>query len=248
MSASSKFAVITAGGSGIGKIVARRLVEEGWKVAITDIDQAAGERTAAEIGAAFHACDMADSAAIERVMAGFPRIDLLVNNAGIAGPTLPVVETPIAEWKRAVDINLTSHFVAARAALPAMIEARRGVIINMASVAARIAYPNRAVYAATKWAVLGFTGSLAHEVGQMGIRVNAILPGAVRGERIENVVSEFARANDMSVKDAEAHYLGRQATRAFVEPEEIAGTILFLASDAARSITGEFIGVNGGFQ
>lgn len=248
MDASAKFAVVTAGASGIGRVVARELAANGWKVAITDIDEAAGARTEAETGAAFHACDMADSAAVERVMAQFPRIDLLVNNAGIAGPTLPVVETPVDEWKRAVDINLTSHFVAARAALPAMIEARQGVIINMASVAARIAYPNRAVYAATKWAILGFTGSLAHEVGAVGIRVNAILPGAVRGERIENVVSEFARANGMSVKDAEAHYLGRQATRAFVEPDEIAATILFLASDAARSITGEFIGVNGGFQ
>src|SRR5690606_30633015 len=153
--------------------------------AILDIDEAAGERTAAETGATFHLCDVADSAAVERIFASFPRIDLLVNNAGIAGPTLPVVETPVEAWKRAVDINLTSHFVAARAALPAMIEARRGVIVNMASVAAKIAYPNRAVYAATKWAILGFTGSLAHEVGQMGIRVNAIMPASVRGERIE---------------------------------------------------------------
>ena len=248
MNSSSRFALVTAGGSGIGKVVARRLVEEGWNVTVTDLDRDAGERMASETGAAFRYCDMGDSAAIEALFAALPSVDLLVNNAGIAGPTRPVVETTIEEWKRTVDINLTSHFVAARAALPAMIAARRGVIINMASVAARIAYPNRAVYAATKWAVLGLTASLAHEVGQLGIRVNAIMPSSVRGERIEAVISQYASANNMSVTDAEAHYLGRQATRAFVEPEEIAATILFLASDAARSITGQFIGVDGGFQ
>ena len=243
-----KFAVVTAGGSGIGAVVTRELVKAGYDFAITDVNLQAGEATAAETGATFHACDMGDAAAIETLFARFATVDLLVNNAGVAGPTLPVVETPVDEWKRAVDINITSHFVAARAVLPGMIAQKSGVIVNMASVAAKIAYPNRAVYAATKWAVLGFTGSLAHEVGQMGIRVNAILPASVRGERIENVVAEYARANAMDVKDAEAHYLGRQATRAFIEPEEIAATILFLASDAARSITGQFIGVDGGFQ
>lgn len=243
-----KFAVVTAGGSGIGAVVARELVKAGYDVAITDVNLQAGEATAAGTGATFHGCDMGDAAAIETLFARFATVDLLVNNAGVAGPTLPVVETPVDEWKRAVDINITSHFVAARAVLPGMIAQKSGVIVNMASVAAKIAYPNRAVYAATKWAVLGFTGSLAHEVGQMGIRVNAILPASVRGERIENVVFEYARANAMDVKDAEAHYLGRQATRAFIEPEEIAATILFLASDAARSITGQFIGVDGGFQ
>lgn len=248
MSENRKFAVVTAGASGIGKVVARELIGAGYDVAITDVNVEAGNATAAETGAAFHACDMADAAAIEALFRTFPTVDLLVNNAGVAGPTLPVAETPIDEWKRAVDINITSHFVCARAVLPGMIAQRRGVIVNMASVAAKIAYPNRAVYAATKWAVLGFTGSLAHEVGQMGIRVNAILPASVRGERIENVVAEYARANAMDVKAAEAHYLGRQATRAFIEPEEIAATILFLASDAARSITGQFIGVDGGFQ
>ncbi len=245
---SPKFAVVTAAASGIGKIVARELGAHGWRVAITDIDAKAGAAAAAETGATFHACDMADPDAIETLFASFPAVDLLVNNAGIAGPTLPVADTPVAEWKRAVDINLTSHFVAARAVLPGMISKRRGVIVNMASVAARIGYPNRAVYAATKWAVLGFTASLAQEVGQAGIRVNAILPASVRGARIESVVAEFARANAMDAKEAEAHYLGRQATRAFIEPEEVAATILFLASDSARSITGQFIGVDGGFQ
>lgn len=248
MGVGSDFAVVTAGASGIGRAIAAALVEAGWQVAITDIDTAAGERTAAAVGCDFQACDMADPAAVEAVFSSFPTLGLLVNNAGIAGPTLPVADTPVAEWRRALDVNLTSHFVAARCALPGMLAARHGTIVNMASVAAKIGYPNRAVYAASKWGVLGFTASLAREVGAAGIRVNAILPGSVRGARIESVVSNYAEANDMSLAEAEAHYLSRQSTRAFVEPEEIAAMVLYLASEAARSITGQFIGVDGGFE
>lgn len=244
----STFAVVTAGASGIGRVVTEALTEAGWRVAITDIDGEAGERAAAETGCAFHACDMGDPDAIRAVFAGFPAVGLLVNNAGIAGPTLPVAEAPVDEWRRTLDVNLTAQFVAAQCVLPGMLAARHGVIVNMASVAARIGYPNRAAYAASKWGVLGFTASLAREVGEAGIRVNAILPGSVRGERIEKVVAAFAERNAMSVAEAEAHYLMRQATRAFVEPGEIAAMVLYLASDAARSITGQFIGVDGGFE
>lgn len=244
----SRFAMVTAGASGIGRAVVQALRADGWTVAFTDIDRTAGERTAAETGAAFHSCDMGDSDAIEALFGTFPTVDLLVNNAGIAGPTLPVHEMPVAEWKRTMDINITGHFVAARCVLPGMIAAKRGVIINLASVAAKIGYPNRSPYAASKWAVLGFTASLAREVGELGIRVNAILPGAIRGERMISVVQEYADLNGLSFKDAEAQYMRRQANRAMIEPEEVAATILFLASDGARSITGEFIGVNGGFE
>ena len=248
MNERSNFAVVTAAASGIGRAIASSLVEAGWQVAITDIDEPNGRATAEAIGCAFHLCDMGDPAAIERVFAGFPTIGLLVNNAGVAGPTLPVLEMPVAEWQRTMEINLTSHFVAAKCALPGMIEAKFGVIVNMSSVAAKIGYPNRSVYAASKWGILGLTASLAREVGTMGIRVNAILPAAIRGERIINVVKAYAEANDLSFEDAEAYYLSRQANRAFIEPEEVAATVLFLVSDGARSITGQFIGVNGGYE
>lgn len=248
MTERSSFAVVTAGASGIGRVIAGSLAEAGWDVAITDIDEAKGRETAQAIGCAFHLCDMGDPAAIQKVFAGFPTIGLLVNNAGVAGPTLPVLEMPVEDWQRTMEINLTSHFVAAKCALPGMIADRFGVIINMSSVAAKIGYPNRSVYAASKWGVLGFTTSLAREVGTMGIRVNAILPAAIRGERIVNVVKAYAEANDISFEAAEAYYLSRQANRAFIEPEEVAATVLFLVSDGARSITGQFIGVNGGYE
>lgn len=248
MNERSNFAVVTAAASGIGRAIAESLIKAGWRVAITDIDEEKGRETAEAIGCAFHLCDMGDPAAIERVFAGFPTIGLLVNNAGVAGPTLPVLEMPVSEWQRTMEINLTSHFVAAKCALPGMIAAKFGVIINMSSVAAKIGYPNRSVYAASKWGILGLTASLAREVGTMGIRVNAILPAAIRGERIINVVKAYAEANDLSFEEAEAYYLSRQANRAFIEPEEVAATVLFLVSDGARSITGQFIGVNGGYE
>jgi NAD(P)-dependent dehydrogenase (short-subunit alcohol dehydrogenase family) len=118
----------------------------------------------------------------------------------------------------------------------------------MASVAARLGTPNRSPYTASKWGLLGLTATLAREVGRDGIRVNAILPGSVRGDRIDRVLAAFAAANGLDRAAAEARYLARAATGAFVEPEEIAATVLFLASDAARSITGQFIGVDGGFE
>lgn len=244
----SKFAVVTAGAKGIGRATAKMLVESGWTVAITDVDVGAGEAAAREFGCAFHACDMGDSEAIEALFATFPTVSLLVNNAGIAGPTLSVRDMPVAEWKRTFDINVTGHFVAAKCVLQGMLAARHGVIVNLASVAARIGYPNRSPYAASKWAVLGFTASLAREVGEDGIRVNAILPGAIRGERMIAVVEAYAEANGVDFATAEAQFMGRQANRRMIEPEEVAAMILYLASDAARSVTGEFIGVNGGFE
>jgi NAD(P)-dependent dehydrogenase (short-subunit alcohol dehydrogenase family) len=246
--ARSTFAVVTAGASGIGRVVAQALIDDGWRVLVTDIDEQAGERTAAETGCTFFPCDMGDPDAIRAVFAAVPPVGLLVNNAGIAGPTLPVADAPVEDWRRTLDVNLTAQFVAAQCVLPGMIAARHGVIVNMASVAARIGYPNRAAYAASKWGVLGFTASLAREVGEAGIRVNAILPGSVRGERIENVVAAYAEKNAVPIAEAEAYYLARAATRRFVEPEEIAAMVLYLASDAARSITGQFIGVDGGFE
>jgi len=123
-----------------------------------------------------------------------------------------------------------------------------GAIVNVASVAAKMGYPNRAAYAASKRAVLGLTVSLAREVGGAGIRVNAILPGTVRGERIDGVLARYAEANQVTLEQAREAYLRRQATGRFVEPEEIAALILFLASDEARSITGELISIDGGFE
>ncbi|MEM8551243.1 MAG: SDR family oxidoreductase [Pseudomonadota bacterium] len=241
-------ALVTAAAGGIGLHVARRLVAEGFSVTISDLPDRDGEAAAAEVGASFVACDLRDMASVAETVTALGPLEVLVNNGGIAGPTLPVTETPLADWQEVFDINITAQFVAAKAALPAMIAARSGLIVNMSSVAGRIGYANRSPYAASKWAVLGFTASLAREVGTDGVRVNAILPGAVRGPRIEQVIAAFAEANGLTREAAERHYLERQATGAFIEPEEIASMVAYLASSDARSITGQFISVDGFYQ
>jgi NAD(P)-dependent dehydrogenase (short-subunit alcohol dehydrogenase family) len=241
-------ALVTAAASGIGLVVCRRLRQEGWEVVLSDLPSSDGAAKAAEIGARWIPCDLRDAAAVTRLVEEAGTCRLLVNNGGLAGPTLPVAETPVEAWEEVMAVNLTAPFVACRAMVPRMVAAGGGVIVNMASVAARIGYPDRSPYAASKWGLLGFTATLAREVGRQGVRVNAILPASVRGPRIESVVAAYAEKNGVERAAAEAHYLARQATGAFIEPEEIAATVLFLASDAARSITGQFIGVDGGFQ
>ena len=243
-----KRAFVTASASGIGLSIVRRLVADGFDVTLSDLPASEGEARAAETGARWVPLDLRDADAIAETIAAAGPLDLLVSNGGVAGPTLPVTEMPLKDWREVFDVNITAQFVAAKAALPAMLSRQSGVIVNMASVAAKIGHANRSPYGASKWAVLGFTAALAREVGAKGIRVNAILPGSVRGPRIASVIENFARANAMSVADAEVHYLKRQATGRFVEPEEIAAMVAYLASDAARSITGQFISIDGGFE
>jgi len=244
----ARLAVITASAAGIGLVVAENLCRDGWKVILSDIDSQKGEREAHRIGAEFRACDVGDPRQLERIFTGLNRIDLLINNAGIMGPSGPTWECPYDGWEETLKINLTSHFIACSLVVPRMIQVGRGVIINMSSMAGLFAWPTRVAYGVSKWGALGLTKTLAKEVAQYGIRVNAILPGAVRGDRIEQGIAAFAKANNVSLEEARSHYLSRQATGKLVEPQEIADTILFLASDKAKSITGQFIQVSGGFE
>ncbi len=243
-----RLAVVTASASGIGLVTATTLAREGWRVVMSDIDDTAGEAQAVKIGAAYRHCDLRRPDDIAALFEDLGTVHTLVNNGGLSGPVAPVVDMPLDAWQECFDVNITAQFLACKAALPGMIAAGQGVIVNMSSVAGVIGYPNRSPYAATKWAVRGFTATLAQEVADQGIRVNAILPGAVRGERMEAVIEAYAQKNAMTPAEAERHYLGRQARPAFIEPEEVAETILFLASDKARSITGQSIQVCGGFQ
>ncbi|WP_372617545.1 SDR family NAD(P)-dependent oxidoreductase [Falsiroseomonas sp.] len=241
-------ALVTAAASGIGLAIVRALRAAGWQVVLSDLAASEGAARAAELDAEWVACDLRDATQIEALAVAAGDVFLLVNNGGIAGPTLPVAAMPPEAWEEVLAVNLTAPFLLSRAVVPRMQAAGGGVIVNMASVAARIGHAERSPYVASKWGLLGLTATLAREVGAQGIRVNAILPGSVRGARIEAVLAAYAAANDLTPEAAEARYLARQATGRFVEPEEIAALVLFLASDAARSITGQFLGVDGGFQ
>lgn len=241
-------AVVTASASGIGREIARVLVRDGYRTIVSDIDVPRGQATAVELKAEFRACDVRKADQIEALFDGLGTIEVLVNNAGVSGPTAALPQIEIAQWQDVVDVNLTAMFLTCRLAVPGMVAAGFGVIVNMSSVAGTIGYANRSPYCATKWAVLGLTASLAREVGQNGVRVNAILPGTVRGPRIEQVIAGYAQKNNIGIADAEKWYLARQATGAYIEPQEIAEMVSYLCSPHARSITGQFIGVNGGFE
>ena len=196
-----KRVLITAAAGGIGAAIARSAKTDGYDVVISDIDTAGGEKLASEIGQTFIACNLANEAEVVALVAKTGAVDLLVNNGGIAGPTAPVAELRTEDWNLVFAINATATFIACREMVRLMRPKGHGVIINMASVAAKIGYPNRAAYAASKRAVLGLTASLAREVGPDGIRVNAILPGTVRGERIDGVIARFAEANKVSIDE-----------------------------------------------
>jgi NAD(P)-dependent dehydrogenase (short-subunit alcohol dehydrogenase family) len=175
-------------------------------------------------------------------------LDVLVNNAGIAGPTVPIEEVPPEEWDRVVQVNLTAAFDVTRLAIPALKQSPAGVVIVMSSAAGRFGYPNRVAYAATKWGLIGFTKTLAMELGSFGIRANAILPGTVEGDRIRRVFEGRAKLSGRSVDEVRDASMQNQSIRALVDPRDIAALAVFLASDAGKSISGQALGIDNDIQ
>jgi NAD(P)-dependent dehydrogenase (short-subunit alcohol dehydrogenase family) len=231
---------------------------EGAAVTVTGTSREQLEAAAAEIVAAGGrslavVADVASEPAVASMVAAtvraFGRLDILVNNAGIAGPTAPVAEAACEDWERTLAVNLTGAFLCSKLAIPHLIAQNSGRIINITSVAGRIGYAMRSAYAASKWGLIGLTRSLALELGPHGVTVNAIAPGAVRGERIGNVVRDRAAALGRPAADIEREFFVEPtALKRMLGPEEIAATALFLASDEAGGITGETLGVTAGFR
>jgi len=176
-------------------------------------------------------------------------LDVLINNAGIAGPTGAIEELDVAQWEETVDVNLNAQFYVARRAVPLLRHAREGgAIIALSSVAGRLGYAYRTPYSATKWAIVGLTKSLAIELGPAGIRVNAIQPGVVKGPRIERVIAARAEQLGLSYEQMEKDYLARISLRRMTTPEEVAATALFLCSPGGSGISGQAISVCGNVE
>jgi NAD(P)-dependent dehydrogenase (short-subunit alcohol dehydrogenase family) len=172
-------------------------------------------------------------------------LNVLVNNADIAGPNAPVEEVSPAEWERVMHVNLGGAFNVTRLAIPHLKQSSAGCIINMSSAAGRLGYPQRSAYATSKWGVIGFTKTLSMELGTFGIRANAILPGPVAGERMQRVLEARSAASGRSMQEERLSALANQSLKTFTEPEEIAALVLFLASDAAKSMSGQAIAIDG---
>ena len=175
-------------------------------------------------------------------------LDVLVNNAGIAGPTASIDAISPEDWERTVAVNLNGHFYCARRATPLLRNSENAVMINLSSVAGRLGFQYRTPYAATKWAIIGFTQSLAKELGPDGIRVNAILPGMVEGPRIERVISARAKTMGQSEAEVKTEMLSNVSLRRTVAPNDIAEMVLFLCSSGARNISGQSLSVCGNVE
>ena len=245
--------LVTAGASGIGLATARAFAAEGARVLICDID----EKALAAVGQSDPAlqrtvCDVAEPAAIAKLFtvvgAQLGGLDALVNNAGIAGPTAPCEQIPLADWQRTLAINITGQFLCAQHAIPMLRKSSNASIANLSSAAGRFGYPMRTPYAASKWGVIGFTKSLSGELGPAGIRVNAICPGFVAGPRIESVLASKAAARGVPTDVVRAEGLAKTSLRRFVTAEDIANSILFLASPAGANISGHALPIDGDLQ
>jgi NAD(P)-dependent dehydrogenase (short-subunit alcohol dehydrogenase family) len=175
-------------------------------------------------------------------------LDVLVNNAGIGGPTRALHELDPADWDAVLRVNLTGTFDVTRQAIPHLIAAGGGTILNMSSAAGRFGYPNRSPYSATKWALVGLTKTLSMELGGHGIRVNAIAPGAVAGERAERVFAGRAQVSGRSIDEEKVLGMAGQSLKALVDPADIGQLAVFLASPAGRSISGQVIPIDGDMQ
>ncbi len=244
--------VVTAGAGGIGLAIVAALVGAGARVHICDVDEAALAATGRALGVGTTRADVADEAQVDFLFAEAARtlggLDVLVNNAGIAGPTGAVEEIDPAAWRRCIDIDLTGQFLCTRRAVPLLKQAGGGAIVNMSSAAGRHGYAYRTPYSAAKWGVIGFTRSLAKELGPAGIAVNAILPGIVKGPRIEGVIRARAAQLGLSYTEMETQYLEKVSLRRMVTADDVAQMVLFLASPLGRNISGQSIGVCGNVE
>jgi NAD(P)-dependent dehydrogenase (short-subunit alcohol dehydrogenase family) len=245
--------LVTAGASGIGREIVRAFAANGAAVFVCDIDSNGLKALAGEIAdLKTGVCDVSKRQDIERMVAECAKalggLDVLVNNAGISGPTAPVEEMNPDEWEKVMQVDLTGTFNVTRLAIPHLKKSQAGVIINMSSVAGRFGYANRSPYCTAKWGLIGFTKTLSIELGGHGIRANAILPGAVDGPRIQRVFEGRAKVSGQTVEQIRKEAMGLQSLKRLVDPRDIAALAVFLASDAAKSISGQMLPIDNDLQ
>ena len=238
--------LVTAGGAGIGRVIARTFVDHGARVHVCDVD----EKALKQGNIPYTVADVAKLPDVDRLFSDVERklagLDVLVNNAGIAGPTARVEDIRPEDWDRCIAVDLNGMFYCTRKAMPMIKAAGGGSIINLSSAAGRLAFPMRTPYSAAKWAVVGFTQSLAAEAGPEKVRVNCIQPGVVEGERIERVIEAKAKGLGVDKEEVRRRLLEGVSMHTTVTAQDIANMALFLASDAGRHISGQALSVCGG--
>ena len=261
-----KVAIVTGAGNGLGRSHALVLAARGAKVVVNDlggtVDGSGGALTAAETvvkeiiaaggeaianGANVTKADEVE-AMVKQAMDTWGRIDILVNNAGIAGPTGNLEDLSPDDWRRCMDVCLTSQFLCSRQAIPMIKASGGGTIVNMASAAAKHGYAYRTPYSAAKFGVVGLTQSLAKELGPDNIRVNAVLPGIIEGPRMEGVIRDRAEATGFNIDAMRNTYLKNISLRRMTSPKDVATTVAFLVSDLGFNLSGQSLGVDGNVE
>ncbi len=247
-------AFVTGASQGIGREIATVLAERGANVTLAARSDGIYE-TAESIGDDERAlpveCDVTDEAAVEEAVDGtveaFGGLDVLINNAGIAGPTAPVEEIDRDDFDRTLSVNVTGAYLTVKHAVSHLRESERGRIVNISSVGGKQPYPNRTPYAASKMAMIGLGRTLAFELGSDGVAVNTICPGPVRGDRIDDVIQKQADAAGVSFEEAkEEQYTGDTALGEMVTATEVAETVAYLVSGAGAHVTAQDINVDSG--
>lgn len=250
-----KVAIVTGGGSGLGRAISMAFASEGAAVVLVGRTLSKLEETAKEIrykGGMAEAiqADVSNEGQVQQMVSEtvqkHSQVDILVNSAGVSGPTANVVDMSLDDWNAVLAINLTGGMLCAREVLRGMIPRRSGNIINISGSAGTSGYPMRSSYCATKWGVIGLTKTLAIEVGEYNIRVNSISPAAIKGERLVNVVTGKARATGVSFEELMSKITANYSLKRPVEESEVSAAAVFLASDESSAITDQNLVVNCG--
>lgn len=247
---SRRVALISGGAAGIGRTIARAFLADGYHVHVCDVSADHVETFVAENPAASATvADVSESSQVETVFRElvdrYARLDVLINNAGIAGPTAHVEDIEIADWDECIGVDLNGVFYLTRLAVPLLKKGDSPSIINIASTAALHGYPLRSAYAASKWAQAGLTKTWAMELGPDGIRVNAISPGSVEGPRIDAVIEREAVKRGLTPEQVRDVYLRQTSMRTFIAADDVANMAVFLASRGAAKVSGQIIAVDG---
>ncbi|MGB3432818.1 SDR family oxidoreductase [Achromobacter sp.] len=248
-----KRVLITAGAQGIGLAIARRFLEAGAEVHVCDVDEAACKAAAAEhprLGVSL--TDVSSEAQVQAMFGELTKkwgkLDALVNNAGVSGPTNRLEETTLDAWQRTLDVNLTGTFLCARSAVPLLRAAGGGAIVNISSVAGRLGFSLRTPYSASKFGLAGLTQTWAMELGPSNIRVNSVLPGVVSGDRVERIIAARAAASGVSNDAMREQLVDKVSLRRMTSPQDIANQVAYLCSDEGAIISGQSISVCGNVE
>ncbi len=249
----NKKIIISAGASGIGLAIAKVCLSRGAYVYLCDINNKSlnklNKHPLINKKLFTFYCDAADETQVmdlfKKISKKTKKIDALINNVGIAGPTGSLEKLKSQDWERTIQVDVNSHFYFTKKTIPLLKKSKNGSIINISSTAGILGFPLRSPYAASKWAIIGITKTLAMELGKFNIRVNAVCPGSIKGERMKRVIRDKAKFTRVSSKRIEKDFISMSSMKKWILEEDIGKMCAFLISDDSSKVSGQVISVDG---